>query len=487
MFNNIKKITFITFILVSFIQSVNAENELTVDVTGVRNPCDTIQKAFDAYLSSGSQEMVLRIKGRAEIQFNHFNDIGEYRLCAGLGPGLTSIENSTYKPSTKKIKLRGAIFFDNLFLDYDAREQNKPAVIFQMGAFYNTGWRSDSNMMGMGDINIGGRISGYISIRSMYRKVDNWKPGQLPSMPFFGDSMSRTTTVSWFETGILRADMMGLSLDFEAIKFDDDDIGILHQHSWGVRHGPVRIENYGVGLLYYGNSVGSISSSYIHSNRFGLVLGDFNIGGDVVPSENCINGIVEMEKKKVYCGRRNSNVFGLSVYDSVIEGNNYGNVIINDASRISIRSTHLEMPLIQHQKGHGILIGGGMCYPSGSNTVCASDEDCERGVCQYPDKSAILGIRFTGGFVGGDRLSNKWDGIVVGANARQAKLQGSQVVFESFLQHSDTNNKKQLLNHCNSPGVECSVISYRKGATIDIDISRSVYPKNAKDIDEKNK
>lgn len=473
--------------LAVFNQSVHAENELLVDVTGVRNPCDIIQKAFDSYLNSNSQGMILRIKGSAEIQFNHFNDIGEYRLCAGLGPGLSSMQDPTYKPSKKKIKIRGAIIFDNLFLNYDAREQNKPAVIFQMGALYNTGWRSESNMMGMGDINIGGRMSGYISIRSIFRKVDNWIPGQLPSMPFYGNTMSRTTTVSWFETGILRTDMMDLSLDFEAIRFDDDDIGILHQHSWGVRHGPVRIENYGVGLLYYGNSVGSISSSYIHNNRYGLVLGDFNIGGDVIPSENCILGIVEPENKHDYCSRRNSQVFGLSVYDTVIEGNNYGNVIINDASRIDIRTTHLEMPLLQYQKGHGVLIGGGVCASSAAYAICASDEDCERGACKYPENAGILGVRFTGGHIGGDRFSNKWDGIVIGSNAKQRSFKGPQVIFESYLQSSDTNNKKQLLNNCNAPSVECSVVSYRKGATIEVDLSRSVYPKNAKGVADKTK
>ena len=88
---------------------------MLVDVTGVSNPCKTMQDAFDAYLNSKPRDMVLRIKGRAEIKFNHFNDIGEYRLCAGLGPGLTRIHDKTYKPGKEKIRFRGEIIFDNLF------------------------------------------------------------------------------------------------------------------------------------------------------------------------------------------------------------------------------------------------------------------------------------------------------------------------------------------------------------------------------------
>jgi len=484
MFNHIRELSFFIVAFILFSSVVSAENELQVDITGVDNPCKVMQEAFDTYLNRAPRNMILHIKGRARIEFNQFNDIGEYKLCAGLGPGLNGTDTQILKPDTKKIKFRGGIVFDNLFLDYDARQQDKPAVIFQWGALYNTGWKNDENMSALGDITVAGRISGAISIRSLFRKVENWRAGQLPGLPFSGESMSKTTTVSWFETGVNRADMMGLSLDFESNIRDEDDIGILHQHAWGVRHGPVRIEKYGVGLLYYGNSVGSISSSYIHRNSFGLVLGDFNIGGDIVPSVNCLSGRTEPSKKQALCERRNHQVIGLSVYDSVIEGNTYGNVVINDAARIDIRSSHLEMPLLQYQKGHGVLIGGGICSPAGINPVCASDEDCNGGTCKYPDKTIYQGIKFDGGFVGGDRFSNQWDGIVIGANAKQYNRKGAQVVFESYLGHSDTNKNEQQLDKCSFPGVDCNVISYRKGATINVDISRSFYSKNSKVTDK---
>jgi len=486
MFNHIRELSFFIVAFILFSSVVSAENELQVDITGVDNPCKVMQEAFDAYLNSVPRDMVLHIKGRARIEFNQFNDIGEYKLCAGLGPGLNGTGTQIFKSDTKKIKFRGGIIFDNLFLDYDARKQNKPAVIFQMGAFYNTGWRSTSNVETMGGINVGGKISGFVSIRSLFRKVENWKAGQLPGLPFYGKNMNSTTTVSWFETGFNRSDMMSLSLDFESRIRDEDDIGILHQHAWGIRHGPVRIEKYGVGLLYYGNSVGSIASSYIHRNEFGLVLGDFDIGGDVIASDNCFNAKAEPNKKKESCGRRNLQVMGLSVSDSVIEGNSYGNVIINDAAMIDIRSTHLEMSLLQYQKGHGILIGGGVCNSPAPDAICASDEDCEGGECKYPDNVIFQSIRFTGGLIAGDRFNNKWDGIVIGANAKQKKLKGNQVIFESYLEHSDTDKSEHLLDKCHFPGVQCSAVSYRKGATIEVDVSRSAYSKKMKGIDKNN-
>ncbi|VAW62846.1 hypothetical protein MNBD_GAMMA08-58, partial [hydrothermal vent metagenome] len=136
MFNHIKELSFFMVAFILFSSVVSAENKLQVDITGVDNPCKVMQEAFDTYMNSVPRNMILHIKGRARIEFNQFNDIGEYKLCAGLGPGLNGTDTRILKPDTKKIKFRGGIVFDNLFLDYDARQQDKPAVIFQWGALY---------------------------------------------------------------------------------------------------------------------------------------------------------------------------------------------------------------------------------------------------------------------------------------------------------------------------------------------------------------
>lgn len=453
-------------------------DDILVDVTGSKDACALIRAAFATYFSRSDADMVLRITGRATVTFKKFLDLGEYRLCAGLGEGLFGTESA--EPLRKQIKFRGSIIFDDLFLSYDARAQNKPAVIFQLGSFYNIGWQGKSRMETVGAIFAGGRISGRLSIRSLYRRAENWTPGRIPGLPI--KNMNKTSTVAWFETGILRLDMTSLSLIIEASELDDDDIGLLHQHSWGVRRGPMRISNMGVGLLFYGNSVGSIEASYVYQNDIGLALGDYNIGGDVVPSENCLNGVVN-SNLKAYCGQRNSQVVGLSVNNTVIEGNYFGNVVINDAERIEFNSVHLEMPLEKYQKGHGLLIGGGQCTNNRGHP-CGGDADCASGRCAYPPRTVMQSIRFSGGVIGGDRFSDSWDGIVIGGNAKRGNFQGPQVVFDTFLKPSDLKRDEQLVSRCIAPGVLCGIISYRKGATAGIDISRATYPKDSLGIYE---
>ena len=97
------------------------------------------------------------------------------------------------------------------------------------------------------------------------------------------------------------------------------------------------------------------------------------------------------------------------------------------------------------------------------------------------------GVNIADGFVAGDRFSNKWDGIVIGGNAKKQRFRGPHVEINRYLQSSDVDKSSRLLDKCNSPGVDCSVISYREGATIDVDVSRSVYFEKARDAFGKKK
>lgn len=459
-------------------------DEIFIDLQGVDNPCEAMRQGFNEYWKKNIVDNInspsLKISGAATIKFEDLVDLGEYKLCAGLGRGLYDDELDLDKIKEKKIKFIKSVTFDNVILSYNEKNQTKPAVLFQWGSFYNAGWDGKRSNSRVAAINVGGHFKGDLTIQLLDNKSIGWKAGKIPGLPFTKKNISETTTVGWFETGIHRADMTRLSLTIEGQKKDYDNIGVLHQHSWGVRRGPIRVENLGVGLLFYGNSVGSVSDSYIHRNAYGLVLGDFRIGGDVQPSPNCLLGRYYGDRGK-YCERRNLQVVGLVVNDSVIEGNDFGNLIINDAAQIEFNSVHLEMALIEYQKGHGVLIGGGSCGKP-DNNACGSDFDCKKGACKFPDRTINQNIRFYGGIIAGDRFSNEWDGIVIGGNAKQGKYDVPQIIFENRLKDSDLNPDSQFDNRCFIPGVLCGIVSYRTGATIKSDFSRAVYKKGSSTI-----
>lgn len=472
---------FILFTSFVFQNEVFAK-EIVVDLDGISTPCDAMRKGFEEYWKMNDADAFgghsLTIKGSAKLDFSDFLDMGSYKLCAGLGYHLFD-EGYKLDESFEKVKLSGPIFFDNAVFLYDEKTQDKPVVIFQLGSFYNHGWYNDGKINRAGGINVGRAIEGNLSIFFTGRRDGGWVRGDVPMMPFAKDSTSPATTIAWFETGVNRIDMTRLSLTVEAQEKDSDNIGLIHQHSWGVRRGPIRIENLGVGMLFYGNSVGTVSNSYIHRNDYGILLGDFEIGGDVAPSPNCLLRNSDEVGNARSCERRNLSVFGLSIRDTVIEGNAYGNVVINDASRVEFNSVHMEMADEQHQKGHGILIGGGRCSSPGVSAVCADDGDCAKGTCKFPEEAVSHNIRFFGGLIGGDKYSNQWDGVVLGGNAKQRNGVEPSVFIESLIQSSDLDPAAQPINSCRAPGVSCELISCRSGANLIVDLSRAFYDDKA--------
>lgn len=471
----------ICFSLISLgVWSVSSAHEITIDLDMVKNPCEAIREGLKEYWNDAGSELrkshLLIVRGSAHIDASDLIDVGDYKLCAGLGYGLFDDEQYLVDESRSSVKLNGLISFENVVLSYDEKNQKKPVVIFQLGSFYNFGWANDSHANGLGGISVGGAIEGRLSIYFTGKEASDWGRGDIPGLPFIKGNVSDTTTIGWFETGINRTDMTRLSLSIEHELKDPDNVGFIHQHSWGLRRGPIRIENAGVGMLFYGNSVGTISDSYIYRNDYGLVLGDFKIGGDVAPSPSCILG--RQDQSNGSCEIRNSQVAELGVRDSVIEGNAYGNLVINDAERIDFGSVHLEMALQQYQKGHGVLIGGGHC--SGDVIgACADDADCGSGKCEFPKRTLQRSIRFYGGLIGGDRYSNKWDGVVLGENAKQKTGDVPSVYFEALMQFSDLNPQPQIRDSCYLPGVSCGLISCKEGADLIIDFSRAFYDQRA--------
>lgn len=468
------------FLLVcSYVNQIQAAVEpIRLDLSTSRNPCQALSAAFNTYIGQAVRnepvQRKLVIVGDAVIEQRHLFDMGEYLLCAGFGYGLEPDDEKRRNlaipkddEGRKKVSVLSQIFFDNVSIRYRSDEQKKPVVLFQLGSFYNYGWRSDHKQPAMGVVNVGGKIHGDLFLLLEPDSEDDWPQGKLPSLPFSENTLSRTTTVAWFHTGFHRLDQTQLNLTIKGWGGKDlDDIGILHQHSWGVRRSNIRVENLGVGALFYGNSVGAISESYLHRNGYGLVLGDFKIGGGVQPGKSCFYQLDSTVLKGAQCKLKKRSVSGLSIRDSVVEGNTFGNLIINDGKRIDINSVHFEMPMIEHQQGHGVLIGGGQCLRSEVITTCADDSDCNKGACVYPRNSLIRAIRFSGGLLGGNRSSKIWSGVAIGANARASSSGLPQIFIDSNFQLGNARVSRNSNKNCATENKLCRLVDDRSAALL---------------------
>lgn len=453
-------------------------SDITVDLNQASSPCTAMREAMRSYILENvrGNQTSLVIRGKARISLSDLTDIGDYSLCAGLGPGLYEKELAAEVDLPKKIKLYGSITFDDVYIELDSSHQKKPAVLFQFGSAYNYGSNGNNPNMTGGTIHTGGVIQGVLTMRlNVQAKPILDEAAQLPSLPFGDKNLPRRTVVGVFESGIHRTDMTKLSLTIESKQKDNDDIGILHQHSWGVRRGPTRIEKLGIGALFYGNSVGSISNSYIHRNNIGIMLGDFKNGGDLVYATDCLHKRYDKNSRDA-CESIDTKVTGLVVSDSVIEGNSFGNLVVNDASMIDFRSVHFEMPMLPYQRGHGILIGGGLCNSEALRLYGDRGECGKSGTKAKLKKAMIDGVRFEGGFIDNDRGSSTWNAVVIGENAKvpQGNAGSSNFVFNTYFRESrnNSNRKTNILGNAFSKSM---LIKSFGSKDIRIDFSGSRY------------
>jgi len=262
-------------------------------------------------------------------------------------------------------------------------------VLVQWGDFYNAGWQNgkSTSRAPLGYIAGGVRVSGRLSIRTIGKRSGDWLPGRIPSLPFGSDRSSRFSVVGWFESGLLRADLTSLSLSLTAERHDPDDIAFLHQHGWGVYRGFLRVRNWGTGVVFYGNSVGSISSGYISHNGVGVAFGDGEIGSDIVPGLGCLRDTNPTESR--HCDMRPETANETALRDMVIEGNRYGNLVVFDGENLTFDSVHFETGRPSWQQGHSVLIGAGTCQAPSPRLgrPCGLDRDCEKGSCTFHGRS----------------------------------------------------------------------------------------------------
>lgn len=447
-----------------------ARRENAVDITGLSEPCGAIQSALDSIQKGGPGLHRLTIKGSARIGFEDLQDRGDYRLCFGLLPSEPMVREGKKRDLLmipESVML--GIHFDDVDIVFDPSGQTEPVVLAQWGDFYQRGWESAKGGFAIdGYIEGGQRLSGRLALRTAKKLSGDWPRGKIPGLPFGGKTSSPTTVVGWFETGMLRTDASQLSLTLLGSRNDADDIGLIHQHGWGIYRGFIRATNWGVGLLFYGNSVGNISEGYVSQNTIGISLGDPWIGGDVQPSPNCARGI--LKKNQGHCERRNQSIKETALRDMVVEGNTYGNLLVFDGERLKFDSLHFESGKPASQKGHSVLIGAGSCSAKSprAGLPCGADPDCKVGRCTAPPNARARSIRFSGGSIGSDRFSNEWDSLFLGPGAI-GKNSAESLILSTNVLLSDVDRTANMTDRCGTPGVRCELFGHNPKASLIVD------------------
>jgi len=223
-----------------------------------------------------------------------------------------------------------------------------------------------------------------------------------------GPFWTPTTAVAIWNDGMLRGQLGGLSVILHGRLHDDDDIGLLHRFAWGRYRRGWRIWGFGIGVLYYGNAVGSLAQSYVSGNDVGVSFGDWEDGGDLRWFSRCVSGHCEMFDTAA----------GNSQYvtDSIIEGNPNGNIVIWEGGAQYFRGIYTENGGSPgDMAGHSIVLGPGRCKAEQPPRICAFDSDCGRGTCDSDfDHPRTLKTVEIDGKLDWDHKNPRWDAVAIG-------------------------------------------------------------------------
>ena len=406
------------------------------------NVCQLIQGALNPWLapiasdtSDGSNESKIwrvRIAGRGIVEFDDLSPLTiarctdpslhasctefsetPYEVCFALvGMGTRGTTSGGYPIVDDALDLAGEapvarvggkgqrldLFFDGVTLEFDATDQTKPAVLYQQGHGWLVGFDPGSSTEWQSTIQDSVYEYGQLML-NMKENVANackicdpedacmdeaWPIGVTPAMDSATFLESCTSTVGVFTSALLRGDSSALRVKMGGSE-DADDIGLLHQHTWGRRREGWRIHGFGTGMSLYGNAIGTIEDFYVSGNHVDFSAGDRVHGADVVLFEDCASGD---------CSRRSAVLEGLQIHSSVFEGAPYGvmnwfeggkqNLLVNVSMESGTAERHL------------FVYGAGSC--SNDSTTCASNTDCQGGTCFFANPRGHCEERSQGGW-----------------------------------------------------------------------------------------
>jgi hypothetical protein len=388
------------------------------------------------------------------------------------------------------------IHFENVSLTVRCSAgQSRDFVGLFLGAGWLAGYERGSSEYAGGMISSGLLITGNLRIR-FADDCDAGRPdGILPALQTASFLTAKGTgRAAAFINGLMRSDLTKLTLDVSGWPGDDnDDLCVVHHHSWGVRFQGIRCGDLGAGgLLVYGTSDSSYRDVYFTGNTGpGLMLGDPINGGRISSFDGrggaCVGDDGDPRDGIETCGSFSDAVVESIRVDGIVEGNRYGNVLVfGDVDRVrldvraessaSCRTPDCSGAEEHPMRGPNIGLFGGRCEGGSRAGLAgflaarapgrAARTDCPGGELAIPKPTGRAGsITFTGeiggdrGFDGANEIEPDWNGIDLGAGFR-----GGVVRLQAHVAPSDVG--------C-TLGCDDSKLDARRLAILDADSSAS--------------
>lgn len=343
------------------------EGSVVLNLSSFANPCSAVQSYLNHWNAkdAGYDHLVLRLHGKATVNWSSLEDRGNYRSCWHIGSPTEVLDQ------TDDVYLK--IFFDDAVLTFDSTGQTEPAILFQLGDNYDVG--STTDFVGAINNNIV-TLDGSLHIETPTDTHGSWPAAKIPALPLQTNASS-TTTVGMMLSGFIHSDLsaFAVSMDGVVATVDTDDVGMIMQRSFGTVLGRVRIQHFGTGFIAVGGlSSTTLTNGEIVQNNNNVVIGDHF---------NCTSS--PHEDGTLSEGAPTEG--GLAIENSNLEGAFYTQ-FTHFCGGVSLDNVWFENG---SQSWYSMIFGAGYCA-AGANAgrACVVDADCPTSTCN----DAVTGDNF---------------------------------------------------------------------------------------------
>lgn len=377
----------------------------------------------------------------------------------------------------------GRLHFHNvdLTIDCQAVAQTSDLVFHMRGGSYLNGRLSGTAFAAGGEFYNAAAMTGSLTLRTTGDCDGGVADGVVPFLDPTGANLySGTAIVAQFVNGAHRSETSGLIRRFfdgsqsqNAFTGDRDNVGILHQWTWGHQYGATHIRGLGgIGLHVVGSASSLMRNAYITQNQgVGIQMGDIRGGGKVYATANCPAG--------ADCGVSTINwpTTNFVLSDFWSEGNKHGNLVLYSGRNLVFDNPYIETATTT--AAHSVMLGGGWCTAGDrAGQSCLQPEDCYTGgvgtgTCQAPTASAGQAYDVRIGLIKGGQIvgTNQGtcsgsctapnmvnpDSIAIGPHAEIGSQWRQEFVIDGTVVNGSTDGTNQTLIR-NAGGVLAGIV-----------------------------
>jgi hypothetical protein len=430
------------------------------------NPCLQMQEAINpALVMSGPSEDTDRsitIRGSATVEYGDLYDYGPFRVCLAMFPTTTSgtsgawtdadsdglIDGTSYPIPRNQDYLNTSymsINWNKAKVTLDMTGQAEPSVFMMRGSGYLVGRYSSANEF-KGSIGDNWTEAGSLRLRKTNAEVTSaWTRGRIVGASVTTLMEAAKSFVYVWDQGIRRSSLEYMRLEVIGNASDYDDVGIVSAQSWGTNYSHTRIRSVANAVRLYDNNIREWSQFYFNATDYGVVLGDFTIGGESPLYSSCVCASGVCGTGSTCSLTTNSQAYGATFSQGVNEDCDYGCIVVIDGGQ-DVLFKHVWIETTKAAiRGHQVLLGAGQCGAGDSYSTCGKDADCpSSGTCAFtstwsPGTSIVFSntlIPTDGGWLGAASCVGSadpqpcctgptagvtcvdWDGMFVGPSTR---------------------------------------------------------------------